>query len=209
VKLRVCVITFALVYKRLVIESRESDRDGRENDGAVLVGTLNLVDLAGSESVRNTGATGMRAKEGGNINKSLLALSMVINKLSTQSQHVSYRDSKLTHLLSPSLSGNAKMAIICCITPASNYQDETRSTLQFASGAKLVKTNATVNEVLDEATQIKRLKREVEMLRAATSDEAAVKFKQMQERARELEEIVRVKEVRSCTSNSGVIVQLI
>jgi hypothetical protein len=134
VKLRYALITVALVYNRLVIESRESDRDGRENDGAVLVGTLNLVDLAGSESVRNTGATGMRAKEGGNINKSLLALSMVINKLSTQSQHVSYRDSKLTHLLSPSLSGNAKMAIICCITPASNYQDETRSTLQFASG---------------------------------------------------------------------------
>jgi centromeric protein E len=204
VKLRYALITVALVNNRLVIESRESDRDGRENDGAVLVGTLNLVDLAGSESVRNTGATGMRAKEGGNINKSLLALSMVINKLSTQSQHVSYRDSKLTHLLSPSLSGNAKMAIICCITPASNYQDETRSTLQFASGAKLVKTNATVNEVLDEATQIKRLKREVEMLRAATSDEAAMKFKQMQETAKELQEQLRVKDVSAAQHSLGL-----
>lgn len=184
------------LYCRLVIESRESDRDGRESDGAVLVGTLNLVDLAGSESVKNTGATGQRAKEGGKINQSLLALSMVIHKLSTQSTHVSFRDSKLTHLLQPSLSGNAKMAIICCITPASNYQDETRSTLQFASGAKLVKTNATVNEVLDEATQIKRLKKEVEMLRAATSDEAAARFRQMEEKARELEDALRIKDVR-------------
>lgn len=170
-----------------MIESRESDRDGRESDGAVLVGTLNLVDLAGSESVRNTGATGQRAKEGGNINKSLLALSMVIQKLSTQSQHVSFRDSKLTHLLQPSLSGNAKMAIICCITPASNYQDETRSTLQFASGAKLVKTHATVNEVVDEATQIRRLKREVELLRAASSDEAVIKYRQLEQKTKELE----------------------
>lgn len=39
-----------------------------EDDGAVLISTLNLVDLAGSESVRHTGATGDRQKEGGMIN---------------------------------------------------------------------------------------------------------------------------------------------
>jgi centromeric protein E len=33
------------------------------------VSTLNLVDLAGSESVRHTGATGDRQKEGGKINQ--------------------------------------------------------------------------------------------------------------------------------------------
>ena len=31
---------------------------------------------------------------------------------------VPYRDSKLTRILQPSLSGNAKMAIICTISPA-------------------------------------------------------------------------------------------
>ena len=40
-----------------------------DDDGAVLVSTLNLVDLAGSESVRHTGATGERQKEGGKINQ--------------------------------------------------------------------------------------------------------------------------------------------
>ena len=40
-----------------------------QDDGAVLVSTLNLVDLAGSESVRHTGATGDRQKEGGKINQ--------------------------------------------------------------------------------------------------------------------------------------------
>jgi predicted nucleic acid-binding Zn-ribbon protein len=78
---------------------------------------------------------------------------------------VSFRDSKLTRLLQSSLSGNAKMSVVCCITPAEKYLEETRSTLQFASRAKLVKTNATVNEVIDEAVQLRRLKKELEMLK--------------------------------------------
>ena len=79
---------------------------------------MNLVDLAGSESVRHTGATRQRAKEGGKINQSLLSLSRVIQALSTPGAHVNFRDSKLTRLLQPSLSGNARMAVVCCITPA-------------------------------------------------------------------------------------------
>jgi centromeric protein E len=42
----------------------------------------NLVDLAGSERVGYTGAEGLRLKEAGNINKSLLSLGTVIGKLS-------------------------------------------------------------------------------------------------------------------------------
>lgn len=43
---------------------------------------LTLVDLAGSERVAKTGAEGIRMKEGTAINKSLLTLGNVINKLS-------------------------------------------------------------------------------------------------------------------------------
>jgi centromeric protein E len=66
---------------RITIESREKDGENKENEAgeeeetsqgcdsdATLVSTLNLVDLAGSESVRHTGATGDRQKEGGMIN---------------------------------------------------------------------------------------------------------------------------------------------
>ena len=109
---------------RLVIESKESARVGYEPDGAVLVATLNLVDLAGSESVKHTGAMGQRAKEGGKINQSLLSLSRVIHALSQPGAHVNFRDSKLTRLLQPSLCGNAKMSIVCCITPADRYLEE-------------------------------------------------------------------------------------
>ena len=50
-------------------DSTENLDDDDENDGAVRVSTLNLVDLAGSESVRHTGSTGDRQKEGGKINQ--------------------------------------------------------------------------------------------------------------------------------------------
>jgi len=49
--------------------------------GPVRVSTLSLVDLAGSESVKNTGSTGTRQKEGTYINKSLLTLGHVVYKL--------------------------------------------------------------------------------------------------------------------------------
>lgn len=76
---------------RMVIESRERSKNGdrQSMDGAVKVSMLNLVDLAGSERISHTGAEGMRLKEGGHINKSLLALSTVIAKLSEgQRQHI-------------------------------------------------------------------------------------------------------------------------
>lgn len=62
-----------------------------------------LFDLAGSERVAKTGAEGARMKEGAHINKSLLILGNVINKLSegaaAQGIHIPYRDSKLTRIL--------------------------------------------------------------------------------------------------------------
>ena len=122
-------------------EGEQSTPDGKTAaddvapDASVRVSTLNLVDLAGSESVRHTGAIGERQKEGGKINQSLLTLSMVIQSLgqaasSNQHVHIKYRDSKLTRILQPSLSGNARMAVICCATPSELYLEETRSTLQ-------------------------------------------------------------------------------
>eukprot|EP00562_Extubocellulus_spinifer_P010794 CAMPEP_0178494856 /NCGR_PEP_ID=MMETSP0696-20121128/13234_1 /TAXON_ID=265572 /ORGANISM="Extubocellulus spinifer, Strain CCMP396" /LENGTH=170 /DNA_ID=CAMNT_0020122955 /DNA_START=1 /DNA_END=510 /DNA_ORIENTATION=+ len=110
-----------------------------------LVATLNLVDLAGSESVKNTGAIGRRRREATKINQSLLTLSGVITDLGKAGKggrsFVNYRGAKLTMILQSSLSGNARMAMICCATPSGAYTTETKSTLQFASSAALVKTS--------------------------------------------------------------------
>ena len=68
-----------------VVESRARGEEAQEG-GAVWVSTLTLVDLAGSERVAKTGAEGLRMKEGASINKSLLTLGTVINKLSEGAQ---------------------------------------------------------------------------------------------------------------------------
>ncbi|KAF3614841.1 ATP binding microtubule motor family protein isoform 2 [Capsicum annuum] len=54
-------------------------------------GKLNLVDLAGSENISRSGAREGRAREAGEINKSLLTLGRVITALVEHSIHVPYR----------------------------------------------------------------------------------------------------------------------
>ena len=90
---------------RLIVESRRrnprqasqnmraSDTDSiasstfapASTSGPVRVSSLSLVDLAGSESVKNTGSSGTRQKEGQYINKSLLTLGHVVYKLADAS----------------------------------------------------------------------------------------------------------------------------
>jgi len=160
---------------------------GKLDGSAVRISTLNLVDLAGSESVRLTGASGERQKEGGKINQSLLTLSRVISSLGkgSSSAHINYRDSKLTRILQPSLSGNARMSVICCATPSELYLEETRSTLQFASRAKLVKTRAVVNEVLDDRALIKKLQKELSDARRLAGGKEVVEMVKVLEEERE------------------------
>ncbi|KAH6570776.1 hypothetical protein BASA60_007565 [Batrachochytrium salamandrivorans] len=148
---------------KMVVESRSRTDKGN----SVRVSQLNLVDLAGSERVGHTGAEGIRLKEGGHINKSLLTLSTVIGKLSDggDKRHIPYRDSKLTRILQPSIGGNANTAIICTITRAYLHSDETHSTLRFASRAKTITNKPHVNEIVSDETLLKRYRREIEELK--------------------------------------------
>uniref|UniRef100_A0A0E0BK74 Kinesin-like protein n=1 Tax=Oryza glumipatula TaxID=40148 RepID=A0A0E0BK74_9ORYZ len=151
---------------RMVIES--SAKNHMDSGDAIRVSVLNLVDLAGSERIAKTGAGGVRLKEGKHINKSLMILGNVINKLSEngkQRGHIPYRDSKLTRILQPALGGNAKTSIICTAAPEEIHVEETRGTLQFASRAKCVSNCAQVNEILTDAALLKRQKQEIEELR--------------------------------------------
>jgi centromeric protein E len=73
---------------RVTIESIDIPEDGSPPTGGGKVAYLNLVDLAGSERQKSTKAEGKTLKEGSNINKSLLALGAVINKLGESSKKV-------------------------------------------------------------------------------------------------------------------------
>ena len=109
---------------------------------------LNLVDLAGSERINNTDKNiSINNNETGYINKSLFALSNVINKLSeNKNNYIPYRDSKLTRLLSKGLGGGSLVTIICNISPSANNFFQTVSTLRFANRAKHIKIKPAINE---------------------------------------------------------------
>lgn len=61
--------------------------------------------------------------------------------------HVPFRDSKLTRILQPALSGQAKVVVICTISPTSNSIEESANTLKFASRVKRIVVTATNDEV--------------------------------------------------------------
>ena len=108
-------------------------------------GLLNLVDLAGSEKISKTGAVGETLEEAKKINLSLSALGNVIHALTSNSEHIPYRDSKLTRILQESLGGNYKTSLIVTASPHSYHLEETLSSLQFAQRAKTIKNKVKVN----------------------------------------------------------------
>ena len=117
---------------------------------------FNFVDLAGSERQKRTQATGLRLKEGIDINKGLLVLGNVISALGDPKKRgntfVPYRDSKLTRLLKGSLGGNHKTLMIACVSPSSSNMDETLNCLRYANRAKNIQNHAVVN--LDSTSQL-------------------------------------------------------
>jgi hypothetical protein len=137
------------------------------------VSHLCLVDLAGSERADKTGATGVRLRESGSINKSLGNFGQVINALAEKSTsspkqsapHIPYRASTLTYLLSPTRwVGNAKTIMLATVSPSPVLYEETLSTLRYADSAKKIMTHARVNED-PKALYIRSLETEVALLR--------------------------------------------
>ena len=114
-----------------------------------VIAKFSLVDLAGSERLSEGEKTVERIDEAKYINKSLSALGNVISSLrharNTKSQHIPYRDSKLTHILKDSLGGNSLTHIIITLSPSSSNLQETLSSMKFAHTAKSVKQHLKEN----------------------------------------------------------------
>ncbi|KAF3787285.1 kinesin-related protein [Nymphaea thermarum] len=146
----------------ITIHIKESTPEGEE---LIKCGKLNLVDLAGSENISRSGAREGRAREAGEINKSLLTLGRVINSLVEHSGHVPYRESKLTRLLRDSLGGKTKTCIIATISPSIHCLEETLSTLDYAHRAKNIKNRPEVNQKMMKSAMIKDLYGEIDRLK--------------------------------------------
>ncbi|KAG8915522.1 Kinesin-like protein kip2 [Tulasnella sp. 408] len=200
---------------RLVIESREVGSDTADVPPSPSIGgvpmtpggsrlqakggrsvrtsTLSLIDLAGSERATSDKE---RTNEGKYINQSLLTLGTVIGTLAenaskNKKDFVPFRNSKLTKLLQPSLSGNARISVVCTLNPSPASVPESTSTLQFASRVKRVhvsnaqllllvpphltatptmQLNATRKEIVDTDALIERYRKEIEDLKARLSE---------------------------------------
>ncbi|KAL5524878.1 KIP2 [Sanghuangporus sanghuang] len=182
---------------RLVIESRERGSQDPSDDGratpfaphmpggarlqnkngrSVQMSVLSLIDLAGSEKASSDKD---RTREGRYINTSLLTLGSVIGTLAENSakgknDHVPFRNSKLTRMLQPSLSGNARISVICTINPVPSALAETTSSLLFAQRVKRVQLNAKKKEVVDTDALLERYRKEIEDLKQRLAERETV-----------------------------------
>ena len=173
----------------IVVECCSVDDRGEEH---IRAGKLNLVDLAGSERQSKTGATGERLKEGTKINLSLSALGNVISALvDGKSQHVPYRDSKLTRILQDSLGGNTKTVMCANAGPAGYNYDETLSTLRYANRAKNIKNKPVINEDPKDAMlreyqdEIAKLRERLSQMRTVPVEESVAGTAIAEEKAEE------------------------
>ncbi|KAK7048373.1 kinesin-like protein [Favolaschia claudopus] len=151
---------------------------GRQTPGPRLRGSsvqssvLSLIDLAGSEKATSDKE---RTKEGRYINTSLLTLGTVISTLAEnaakgKSDHIPYRNSKLTRMLQPSLAGNARISVVCTLNPDASAVGESMSTLQFARRIKGVHLNAQKKEIVDTDALIERYRKEIEDLKTRLAE---------------------------------------
>ncbi|KAI9165050.1 hypothetical protein LWI28_006622 [Acer negundo] len=124
---------------------------------SVARGKLSFVDLAGSERVKKSGSSGNQLKEAQSINKSLSALGDVISALSSGSQHIPYRNHKLTMLMSDSLGGNAKTLMFVNVSPAESNLDETYNSLVYASRVRSIVNDPSKNISSKEVARLKKL----------------------------------------------------
>ena len=157
---------FTIVFNQI------TTHESLDNAKSEMCSRLNLVDLAGSERADRTGATGKTLKEGSNINQSLTTLGKVINGLSEGvgkdgqfKKHVPFRDSALTWLLKENLCGNSKTIMLAALSPSGSNYEETVSTLRYANQAKMLRTQAIVNED-PSSKKIRELTEEIDRLRA-------------------------------------------
>jgi len=183
-----------LIFSIYIESSSKMKAKKRKPGTDIRSATLNFVDLAGSEGVRHRGNSSRETKqEGGSINKSLLTLSRVISAIGSSRQpHISFRDSKLTRVLQPALSGNARLFFICCATCSDMFLEETRATLQFASRLKRITTKTQVN-FLDDNTAIERMEEEFLKTKEALAV-CETKLREVKKENKELKALVKVLE---------------
>ena len=109
-----------------------------DSENNIIRSTLHVIDLAGSERITKSQKNNEKLKkEALSINLSLHSLSNVLYSIANKSNHIPYRNSKLTHYLKDSLNDNYNIILLLHISPNVKDLSETISTLQF--GERIIK----------------------------------------------------------------------
>ena len=119
-----------------------------KNENYIKVGKLYLVDLEGSERISKFNIEGDNLEEQKLINKSLIALSIIVQNLSNENDNITYapyRDSKLTRIISDCFGGNAYTSLILNCSKHECSSVQTRSTLMFGEKVKKIKNKPIIN----------------------------------------------------------------
>ena len=135
-----------------------------------MLAKLWLVDLAGSERVGKSEAQGARLKEAQYINRSLSALGDCIYALATKSNHIPYRNSKLTHMLADSLGGDSKTVMIVNVSPDNYDIGETTCSLNFASRVRGVEMGPAKRHVESNVSEVQKAKMQAQDLKAQVEE---------------------------------------
>ena len=153
-----------------------------------------VVDLAGSERLAKSRSSDLRLEEAKSINKSISALGNCINALASNRQfkHVPFRDSKLTRVLTNSLSGNAKITLVACISPSLAQYDESLLTLLFACRA----SGMVVHAVINEEVMIKQRSRTPDLQGSELAKKNAILETENETLYRELAELKKAEALR-------------
>lgn len=181
------VVIFTVAKKRL-------DPSGKERS---TIGKLFLVDLAGSERLKKSKSVAQRAVEARAINLSLTSLGKCVSARAMGSQHVPFRDSKLTRLLQESLGGNAKTSMIIAIRGDDGHAEETFQSLEFGSRAMRVTTHAEVNVTVTSSQHIDQVPKASDALLHSSLDASAfLELKKDQERSQKVIECLEKEKLQ-------------
>ena len=120
-----------------------------KNKNCMKISKLFLVDLEGSERLSYKPKLDEEPLEEQKlINKSLIALSIIVQNLSNKNDNINYapyRDSKLTRIISDSFGGNCYTTLILNCSKHEYSTIETRNTLMFGEKAKKIRNTPMIN----------------------------------------------------------------
>lgn len=168
--------------------------------------TLNLVDLAGSEGMKKTGATGKALKEGIKINMSLTKLALVVKCLAEGSQHIPYRESKLTMMLQRGLGGNNMLHIILALSNSAEQVSESSACLRFGQSCLSMTIDAKANAVEKEQAEMKAvIQEQMQEINDLASENEELRRMLAEQKEREKELASRAPDARTISLNKDAL----